>query len=82
MILPLRSSNAANALAFYRLNRMLSKDTVESYRRMTPAERSRLTFQLQRESERYLLVGTPEQVKGNLSCSKNKNKMTREILRC
>ena len=42
---------------------MLSKETLESYRRMTPEERLRLTFQLQRESERYLLLGSPAQVK-------------------
>ncbi len=41
---------------------MLSDKTLEMYRRMTPAERLRLTLELQRESERYLLVGTPEQI--------------------
>jgi hypothetical protein len=41
---------------------MLSDKTLEMYRRMTPGERLRLTLELMRESERYLLVGTPEQI--------------------
>jgi Asp-tRNA(Asn)/Glu-tRNA(Gln) amidotransferase C subunit len=41
---------------------MLSPETLESYRRMTPGERLRLTFELQKSNERFLLMGTPEQV--------------------
>jgi hypothetical protein len=41
---------------------MLSSETLESYRRMTPGERLRLTFELQKSNERFLLMGTPEQV--------------------
>ena len=41
---------------------MLSAETLEAYRRMTPAERLRLTLQMIREETPYLLRGTPEQV--------------------
>ena len=41
---------------------MLSEETLESYRRMTPAERLRLTLEMIRENTPYLLRGTPEQV--------------------
>ncbi len=41
---------------------MLSPETLERYRRMTPGERLALTFELTEESEPYLLHGTPEQV--------------------
>jgi hypothetical protein len=41
---------------------MLSPETLERYRRMTPGERLELTFKLTEESEPYLFVGTPEQV--------------------
>jgi hypothetical protein len=36
---------------------MLSPETLESYRRMTLGERLRLTFELQEQSEKYMLVG-------------------------
>jgi uncharacterized protein YndB with AHSA1/START domain len=42
---------------------MLSKETLESYRRMTPGERLQLTWDMQRESEPYLLLGKPEVVR-------------------
>jgi len=41
---------------------MLSRETLEEYRRMTPGERLALTLKLTEESEPYLLYGTPEQV--------------------
>ncbi len=41
---------------------MLSPETLERYRRMTPGERLALTLELTEESEPYLLFGTPEQV--------------------
>ena len=41
---------------------MLSKETLELYRRMTPGERLALTFQLMRENTPYLLQGPPEVV--------------------
>jgi hypothetical protein len=41
---------------------MLSKESLEQYRRMTPAERFRLTLCMIEEEIPYLLRGTPEQV--------------------
>ena len=41
---------------------MLSRETLESYRRMTPSERLRLTLEMIRAETPYLLRGTPEQV--------------------
>lgn len=41
---------------------MLSRETLERYRRMTPGERLALALKLTEESEPYLLYGTPEQV--------------------
>lgn len=39
---------------------MLSPETVERYRRMTPAERFELTLEAIREATPYLLMGPPE----------------------
>lgn len=41
---------------------MLSPETLESYRRMTPSQRLELTLSMIDESEPYLLAGTEEQV--------------------
>jgi hypothetical protein len=41
---------------------MLSRETLERYRRMTPGERLRLTLQMIDESIPYLLQGPPEVV--------------------
>ncbi len=41
---------------------MLSPETIEAYRRMTPEERLRLTLQASREALPYLLLGPPEVV--------------------
>ncbi len=41
---------------------MLSRETLEAYRRMTPGERLSLTMQAMRESMPYLLAGPPEVV--------------------
>jgi hypothetical protein len=41
---------------------MMSPETAECYRRMTPSERLRLTLQMIREATPFLLRGTPEQV--------------------
>ena len=46
----------------WRFHRMLSPETLERYRRMTPGERLALSIQITQESEPYLLYGTPEQV--------------------
>ena len=41
---------------------MLSAETLEAYRRMTPGERLALTLRMTEESTPWLLFGTPEQV--------------------
>jgi hypothetical protein len=41
---------------------MLSPETLERYRKMTPGERLALALQLTDESTPYLFYGTPEQV--------------------
>lgn len=41
---------------------MLSPETLERYRRMTPGERLELTFKLTEEAEPYLFYGSPEQI--------------------
>ena len=41
---------------------MLSRETLEAYRRMTPSERLVLTLQAIREAEPYLLKGSKEVV--------------------
>jgi hypothetical protein len=59
---------------------MLSRETLESYRRMTPGERLRLTLDLQDDSERYLLVGTPEQVKRKFELVERENNARNEAM--
>jgi hypothetical protein len=41
---------------------MLSEETLQAYRCMTPSERLRLTLQMIREETPYLLRGTPEEI--------------------
>ena len=41
---------------------MLSQETLEAYRRMTPGERLALTFAMMRENTPYLLAGKPDLV--------------------
>ena len=41
---------------------MLSRETLEMYRKMTPSERLKLTLEMIRENTPFLLRGTPEQV--------------------
>jgi alkanesulfonate monooxygenase SsuD/methylene tetrahydromethanopterin reductase-like flavin-dependent oxidoreductase (luciferase family) len=52
---------------------MLSRETLENYRRMTPGERLRLTLELQQASEKYLLVGTPDQVRRKFELLEREN---------
>jgi hypothetical protein len=42
---------------------MLSRETLEAYRRMTPSERLMLTLRAMRESLPYLLRGSDDVVK-------------------
>jgi hypothetical protein len=41
---------------------MLSKETLETYRRMTPGQRLELTFAMIRENTPFLLAGSPDVV--------------------
>ena len=41
---------------------MLSRETLEAYRRMTTEERLRITLEMIRENTPYLLHGSPELV--------------------
>jgi hypothetical protein len=41
---------------------MLSPETLEQYRGMTPSERLRLTLEMITENTPYLLRGTPEEI--------------------
>jgi hypothetical protein len=41
---------------------MLSRETLEAYRQMTPGQRLELTFRMIEESIPYLLAGPPEVV--------------------
>jgi hypothetical protein len=41
---------------------MLSREALDSYRRMTNTERLKLSLELHRDSTSYLLKGTPDQV--------------------
>lgn len=52
---------------------MLSRETLEEYRRMTPGQRLALTLKLTEESEPYLLYGTPEQVDRKFDLLKREN---------
>ena len=59
---------------------MLSPETLEIYRRMTPGQRLKLTLELQDESERYLRVGTPEQVKRKFELLERENNARNEAM--
>lgn len=41
---------------------MLSKETIEQYRKMTPSERLKLTLEMIEEGWKYMNVGPPELV--------------------
>ncbi len=42
---------------------MLSRETLERYRKMTPSERLQLTFELIEQGWQYMYVGTPDEVR-------------------
>lgn len=52
---------------------MLSPETLERYRRMTPGERLALTLKLTAESEPYLLYGAPEQIRRKFELMRREN---------
>ncbi|GEM_PF-768751 len=41
---------------------MMSRETIEAYRRMTPGQRLALTLEAIRESQKYLLIGSEDMV--------------------
>ena len=57
---------------------MLSRETLESYRRMTLGQRLRLTLDLQQDSEKFLLIGTPEQVRRKFQLLERENNARNE----
>ena len=60
---------------------MLSRETLESYRRMTPGERLRLTLEMIREATPYLLRGTPDEVDRRFELLRRQNdERTRRML--
>ena len=61
---------------------MLSKETLEEYRRMTPGQRLALTLEMIRESTRWLVSGPPEVVARKFELMQRENDLRNEnILR-
>lgn len=52
---------------------MLSAETIEMYRRMTVAQRLKLTFQAIDEAEPFLLAGSPEVVARRFELMRREN---------
>jgi hypothetical protein len=52
---------------------MLSPETLERYRKMTPGERLAMTLSMIEDSEPYLLYGTPEQVNRKFELLRREN---------
>jgi hypothetical protein len=52
---------------------MLSKETLERYRRMTPSERLALTFEMIRENTPWLMYGPPDVVKRRFELIERQN---------
>ena len=60
---------------------MLHPETLETYRRMTPSERLRITLGMIRASTPYLFHGSPEQVERKFALLRKQNDdRTRRIL--
>lgn len=59
---------------------MLSKETLDAYRRMTPGERLALTFAMIRENTPYLLAGTPGVVERRFALLQRENDLRNERL--
>lgn len=52
---------------------MLSRETLERYRRMTPGDRLALALRLTDEATPYLFAGTPEQVERRFELLRRQN---------
>ncbi|MFN7813022.1 MAG: hypothetical protein ACK5SI_10230 [Planctomycetia bacterium] len=59
---------------------MLSKETLDAYRRMTPGERLALTFEMIRENTPYLVTGTPSVVERRFALLQRENDLRNERL--
>ena len=59
---------------------MLSPETIERYRQMTPSDRLRLTLELQAGNERFLLHGTPDQVRRKFELLERENSARNEAM--
>jgi hypothetical protein len=57
---------------------MLSHESLEAYRQMTPCERLRVALQLIREATPYLLVGSPEHVARRFERLRQQNDLRNE----
>lgn len=52
---------------------MLSKETLEAYRRMTPGQRLRLTLEAMRDAHKHLLSGPPDVVRRRFELIRREN---------
>ncbi len=52
---------------------MLSPETLETYRRMTPSQRLRLTLDMLADNERFLLMGDEAQVNRKFALLNQRN---------
>jgi hypothetical protein len=52
---------------------MMSPETVERLRRMTPAERLRMTLQMMREATPFLLSGSAEEIERRFELLRRQN---------
>jgi hypothetical protein len=59
---------------------MLSQETLDQYRRMTNAQRLKLTLELIRENTPYLLRGTPEQVDRRFELLRRQNEERNRLM--
>jgi hypothetical protein len=60
---------------------MLSKETLERYRRMTTSERLKLTLRMIRENTPYLLEGPPDVVKRRFELLRLQNDERNRLMR-
>jgi hypothetical protein len=62
---------------------MFSRETIESYRRMTPSQRLKLTVEATRAAMPYLVRGTPETVARRFTRLRQENDArNRRMLAC
>ena len=52
---------------------MLSRETLERYRQMTPGQRLKLTLQMTRENSQYLFKGDPKLVERRFELLRRQN---------